>query len=564
MLNRRTFLHHVSVATSLPFLHTTTRQKKSSTFRYRMRSLDGPSDDQVEVWRIPGRFTKNPDLVQFPSGKMMLVFCDVEKHWTEEISRITTLESLDQGKTWGRPRVVAEADKRKGEERWVTPRLSLLRDGRLVILCDHDDSAHYHEDQPPGNWIWFSSDQGRSWSRPRLIPLPGIEPDRALELKDGTLITGATTVLRDTQKEAMVMMRSWDGGLTWKDLSIVAQDKVQNYTEGGFLVLSNGLLACVMRNENHNGYPSFVTFSMDQGGSWSATRPLPFSGDRPYAKELSEGRVLITYRNRCGNRGTHAWIGDLTRAGYQIGGTHYSDLLTLESDSLHIHSTPAAVTRYILLPPESYRSDVVMEGTLRVDGPADQAVAAMEVSRLGIGVRVCSNALWLYNQRRADQPLSIEHTHSVNMSSFHHIRLQVRKGLARVKLDGKMVMELIVRDEMPLRETWFGRIGEGEGEIWWRDFTYHTRNPSQPDHLWSWQAKLGQHPDEYQIAHMLELHANPPSKDHKPDNGYSSWVELPDRRIFLVDYTNRGDPSPTAHLYGVYFSPHNFRDSGPD
>ena len=559
MLNRRNFLHSLGLATPFPFL---LRGKEPRAPRRRMRSLESLPRRQVEVWRIVGRFTKNPDLVRFPSGKMMLVFCDVEKHWPEEISRITTLESLDQGETWGRPRVVAEADKRKEEEPWVTPRLSLLRDGRLVILCDHDGSAHYHEDQPPGNWIWFSSDEGRSWSEPRLIPLPGIEPDRVLELKDGTLITGATVVQRDTQKEAMVMMRSTDGGLTWSDLSIVAKDKVQNYTEGAFLVLSNGLLACVMRNENHNGYPSFVTFSTDQGRSWSSTRPLPFSGDRPYAKELSEGRVLITYRNRCGNRGTHGWIGDLTRAGYRIGATHYGDRVTLESNALHLRPTPGAVTRYLLLPPDSYRSDVVMEATLRVNGPPDQSVAAMEVSRLGIGVRVCSNSVWLYDERRGDSRPFIEHVHPVDMRTFHHIRLQVGKGLVSVQLDGKTVIERIILDEMPLRETWFGRIGEGEGEIWWRSLTYFVRNPGQPDHLWTWWAKLGHHPDQYQIDHMLELHPNPPSKDHQPDNGYSSWVELPDGRIIMVDYTNRGDPAPTAHLYGVYFSPDDFASSG--
>ena len=108
------------------------------------------------VWKPEDRFTKNPDLIRFPNGKMMLVFNDCDRHWPEETTRITTLESLGGGRTWGNPRLVSEADKRKGQERWVTPRLSRLRGGRLTIVCDQNDFSHVHEDQPSGIWIWFS------------------------------------------------------------------------------------------------------------------------------------------------------------------------------------------------------------------------------------------------------------------------------------------------------------------------------------------------------------------------------------------------------------------------
>ena len=38
---------------------------------------------------------------------------------------------------------------------------------------------------------------------------------------------------------------------------------------------------------------------------------------------------------------------------------------------------------------------------------------------------------------------------------------------------------------------------------------------------------------------MLEIQPNPPGADKRPDNGYSSWLQLPDGDIFLVDYTNQ-------------------------
>ena len=176
VLNRRRFLNRSlgagAFASVSPVFPGTTLSAASAARRSRMRSLDAVADRQVMVWRPEGRFTKNPDLIRFPGGKLMLVYNDCDAHWPQETTRLTTLESHDGGKTWGNPRVVSEADPRKGEERWVTPRISRLSDGRLVVICDQNDFSHIHEDQPPGIWSWFSSDEGRSWSVPRLTGVP--------------------------------------------------------------------------------------------------------------------------------------------------------------------------------------------------------------------------------------------------------------------------------------------------------------------------------------------------------------------------------------------------------
>ena len=520
----------------------------------RMRSI---SERTYDIWRIPNRFTKNPDIVRFPDGRLMLVFCHVEKHWSEEISRITLIESHDDGRTWSNPKVVAEADVRKGEERWVTPRLSRLRDGRLIVICDHDDYAYYHEDQATGNWLWFSDDDGATWSEARNMGFPGIEPDRVVELADGTLITASTLVLRATIKEAMVAMRSHDRGLNWKDYSVVASDRVQNYTEGAIVVLSDKSLACVTRNENHHGYPSFVSFSGDQGLSWSRPDPLPFSGDRPYAKELDDGRVLITYRNRTGNTGTHAWVGDLRKeAVHQIGGMHYEDAWELSRESLVLKDVPNAVTRYLLLPPESFRSRVLLKTSLRVSGPEDQPVATLAVGRMGIALEICSNVLCYRNLRKGDVQLPSDLRHIGDFTKFRQIEVEIECGLLTIRVDGQVVIYNIIRDEWPLDDTWFGRIDGARGEIRWREVIYTVKNETEPDHSWSWESGSGAVPDQYQLDRMLELHSNPPRGDEgRPDHGYSSWVQLPNGEICMVDYSNYGDPYPRSHLYAVCFRP---------
>ncbi len=555
---------------AMPVLAAALRPSPAATTqrRSRMRSLDADASRYTKIWSRPGRFTKNPDIIRFPSGKWMLVFCDTDRHWSEEVSRITTLESTDGGRTWGNPRVIAEADRRKGEERWVTPRLSRLRDGRLLIVCDHDDYAHVHEDQDSGTWLWESGDEGQSWSKPRLTGIPGIEPDRIVELPDGTLLCAAHMTFRATRKLGMFVMRSIDGGKTWKDLSVIASDAVHHHCEGAIVLLKGGEIACVMRENNHMGYPSYVNFSSDQARTWSKPQPLPFSGDRPYAQQLRDGRVLVTYRNQLGNRGTHAWLGDLRRdAGYQPGGTHYGDKISLSGDGLHLQNAPNAVTRYVLMPPENFRSDVLFETRVRVSGPAHQPHGVLQVGRLGIRIDILSNGLWLHRGLNPggkpvgfpDNVASTDKILGLDMTVPRLVRLEVMSGKLSVSVDGKASMRWVVMNDVPLEETWFGRDRASRGDVWFQEVSYRVKNDTEPAHAWSWKATDSKYPDQYQIDHMLELRANPPGEGLRPDNGYSSWLELEDGSIYMTDYTNRDDPPPTGHLYSMRFSQKDFK-----
>jgi len=88
--------------------------------------------------------------------------------------------------------------------------------------------------------------------------------------------------------------------------------------------------------------------------------------------------------------------------------------------------------------------------------------------------------------------------------------------------------------------------------------TYETINETEPGFQWSWTAKSGRFPDQYAIDRILEINPNPPVEGKSSDNGYSSWLQLPDGDIYLVDYTTRGDPRPTGHLYAARFKAADF------
>ena len=312
---------------------------------------------------------------------MLCVFNATDFHWPKEFSRITVIESTDQGRTWGRPRTVHETNPGRGdEERWVTPRLSLLRDGRLVIICDQNDHTHMHERQSPGIYAWWSNDGGESWDGPIPTGVPGIEPDRVRELADGTLLIGTQFTRAATQKLAEAVVRSTDGGQTWGELSIIASDAVHNYCEGAIITLRSGRLACIMRENNHNNYPSYLSFSDDQGHTWTKPVEAPFSGDRPFAGQLADGRTLVTYRNlKC-----------------------YRERISLRGSRLQ--NGTDNVARYMLLPPESFTSEVRFDCDIQVEGPDDVPAATVQIARIGLQLSIAPNRLSAGGYERRNHP----------------------------------------------------------------------------------------------------------------------------------------------------------------
>ncbi len=515
-----------------------------------------------DIWRSPGRFTKNPDIIALPSGRYLLIYSDVDAHWSMKDQILILLASDDGGATWYKYREIDRADLTAGDERLVTPRLSLLDDGRLVVIVDHDDDGHFHEDQPPGNWLYWSDDLGDTWSPgQKENGIGGFEPDRVLDLPDGTLGVTSHLMRGESQEFAQVLWTSDDGGATWTERSTIAHDGYHRFCEGAIVVLDGGRrLACVMRENHSGGIPSFVAFSDDCGHSWSEPKMLPFAFHRPYAKQLADGRVLVTGRHVNGGLGTYAWVGDLAaEAGnYAVGGPRRKYDASLCEGALVIHNRPEHECRYTLLPPESSFSDVHFEAELRVEASAGHYnVAFMSISRLGQLLKIAPNHISITRGRH-------EVRHKVDMTRYHVVTLRHRRGWLQVRLDGEIVLQACVfREETaatdfhggdPMRRTQFGQWG-ASGRSFWRRVTFRLRNPNLDDFKWEWSADSGAYPDQYQRERMIQIHANHPAQEPWPDHGYSSWIQRKNGSIYLVDYTNAGDVADTAHLVGVKLEP---------
>ena len=429
------------------------------------------------------------------------------------------------------------------------------------MLVDQDN--HFHEDQPPGNLIYWSRDGGDAWEGPLETGIMGFEPDQITELPDGRLAITSHLIRGDSQMFAVILSCSDDGGKTWYEEAEIAHDGRQYFCEGALLTLADGGLACVMRDNTNNGYPSRVAFSEDGGRNWSAPQMLPFAFHRPYAKQLPDGRTLVTGRNVNGGVGTYAWCGDLrAETGYQIGGPRYHFCAGLDAEAFVIHNKPDTECRYCLLPPESYKSEAIFEATVRVEGAPGTPVAFLAIARIGAAVFISADGVGLNEN-------GTPHLNGrVDMTQWRHVRLSHRRGLAEVAVDGKTLLyhKEGIKEEGP-RGSWanvgplnarshFGQFGT-EGKSCWRDVRYEVKNQTRPDVQWSWSAESGWWPDDYQRRRLVQIHVNVPGGIPWTDHGYSSWVELPDGHIFSVDYTNYGDAPDTSHLVGVHMDSHD-------
>ena len=68
----------------------------------------------------------------------------------------------------------------------------------------------------------------------------GFEPDRMLELGNGTLAVLTHIMRPDSQEFAEILSLSEDGGKTWREAAEVAHDGYHRFCEGALVFLDGG------------------------------------------------------------------------------------------------------------------------------------------------------------------------------------------------------------------------------------------------------------------------------------------------------------------------------------
>lgn len=278
--------------------------------------LSGDAARQVVVDRVSGRYLGHPSTLLLEDGKTIL--CAYPEGHGQ--GPIVLRRSEDGGRTWSARLRVPESFATSLE----TPTLHRVVDAagkRRVLLW----SGLYPARRA------LSEDDGRSWTQLEtagefggIVVMGSVEavpskPGRYLAWfhDDGRYLTkggqrGTPVVF------TLYQTASDDGGVTWSTPRAIVAASDVHLCEPGAVRSPDGKTVALLLRENSRRKASHVTFSADEGATWSAPRELAptLTGDRHVARYAKDGRLVVTFRDMDAASPTKGdwvlWVGDFT------------------------------------------------------------------------------------------------------------------------------------------------------------------------------------------------------------------------------------------------------------
>ena len=538
-------------------------------------SLAVPDAQKVTVSQTtyPGITNPNPrgwyykcaNVVQAKDGALVACWQISDNH-TSLMSHIMVVRSTDGGLTWGGYQVIASGNVWEHQGIWVVPQMSVLRDGRIVIVCDWGQ-RHPGQDMPMlahwqkpnrgmSNHMLWSADHGKSWTAPAKVDDVGGEPGYVREFADGTLaFTRTSSAPTEKLKNPPLpwgniyyrneIVFSRDGGKTWGESAWLADSPFHGDCEVGLAELAPGKIMAATRiglGNGRFGHPSRVLFSDDNGRTWPRATTAPFYGQRVHLGKLKSGKMLVTYRNVWGSPGTRALVFDPARdLGFQPNSWIIEeDRCVLGADALTVRTDNGqrGAVEFALYPAQDDRSRVDIRATLRVESADKNAVAISA----GCWVQFAEDRVFL-----GDRP---ETGFAFDTRGWHDYRIVRENGTIRIFADGKEMLKAPIGD-IWVREVRIGNravagstgsasagrqpYSANRGVSHWRALAVKVDNADDTSIDWSWSPAKG-YPDQFRRDRTVVLDTS-----YAADCGYSSWTQLPDGKIVIVDYTTGGD-----------------------
>lgn len=276
----------------------------------RLIDLDADSERQVVVDCEAGQYLGQPTSVLLEDGKTIFVVYP-KGHG---VGPLVLKRSDDGGLTW--------SDRLPVPESWTTsketPTIHRVVDAdgnrRLLVFSglypirmsvSEDDGKSWSELTPIGDF-------GGIVTMASLIPLrTGPGHYAAYFHDDGRFLHGA-----DAEGPFQVYQTvSHDGGLTWSEPRLIVEHPEKRWCEPGAVRSPDGTEIALLFRENSRKFNSAITFSSDEGQTWSDPVELPdtLTGDRHVARYAPDGRLVISFRDRAKTSPTHGdwvvWIG---------------------------------------------------------------------------------------------------------------------------------------------------------------------------------------------------------------------------------------------------------------
>jgi hypothetical protein len=169
----------------------------------------------------------------------------------------------------------------------------------------------------------ISKDDGRSWSELAAIGDFGgiVAMSSVIRLQNGDYAAFFHDDGRFFKKNAkpeippqfiVYRILSKDGGLRWSAPAAILAHSEAQLAEPGVIRSPDGKQLAMLLRENSRTFNSFVSFSNDEGLTWSEPRELPgaLTGDRHVGRYAPDGRLFITFRDMAPRSPTKGdWVG---------------------------------------------------------------------------------------------------------------------------------------------------------------------------------------------------------------------------------------------------------------
>ena len=275
-----------------------------------------------------------PNLTLLPDGTIVAAIFNQPFHsGAEADGDIDCYGSTDGGKTWN---FIGTATENKTGLNRKNHAAGLTNDGSLVVI-----SSGRILKEKPGTKAFYSTpvvcrsgDGGKTWERSYSVEIPpevmGFEPfGDIVQISDSVLAVsmygfGITVKTLKNQCRAYILY-SYDDGRSWKNPTIIGEQNhklnegvlYSNYNEAAILKHPSGrLLAAPRRTTGGNSSDIELLVSEDDGKTWNVPENMLGWGLTGYLENpghlllLDDGRILLTYGIRWGERGVGARISD--------------------------------------------------------------------------------------------------------------------------------------------------------------------------------------------------------------------------------------------------------------
>ncbi len=276
--------------------------------------------DRLVIHKNPYAYSSWPDVTILNNGDWIIAFSQaMSRHQIthrDPTFHNLLVRSTDQGQTWSRFPQGLPGYGFFGIDCIAVTELS---NGDLLAHTVRDDFvpvdaaarearyAHYQQREPfpwafrrIGSYVIRSVDSGYTWQEPVLVDVSpfatGFSPRAIVELSDGTLLLPQSEETLDPPQAFVV--RSNDGGRTWGDVSLVAQDEHIGFWEPAYMALPSGKIIAMLRTHEAGGYYLYQCDSHDAGTTWTKPVKTPMWGYPAHMLTLHDGRVLCVYGRR--------------------------------------------------------------------------------------------------------------------------------------------------------------------------------------------------------------------------------------------------------------------------